>query len=107
MMIAMIRIVGWQMVYFSAISAAIFYIGLVILGYATEGPHYQIKFDLADPIRSTERLLVGIGVRALAASLHVAGVILDPLFEASAEIGEWFTKLGSAETQARYRSRFI
>jgi hypothetical protein len=106
-MIAMIRLVGLQIVYISAISAALLYIGLVILGYATEGPHYQVKFDLADPIRSMERLLVGIGVRVLAATLHVAGVIFDPLFEASAEIGEWFTKLGSAETQARYRSRFI
>jgi hypothetical protein len=54
-----------------------------------------------------ERLLVRIGVRALSAFLYAAGVLLDPLFEASAEIGEWFTNLGSAEIQARYRSRFI
>ena len=106
-MIAMIGTVGWQVIYFLAIASALLYIGLVILGYVIEGPHYQIGFALADPIRSTERLLVGIGVRALSAFLYAAGVLLDPLFEASAQIGEWFTKLGSAETQARYRSRFI
>lgn len=106
-MIAMIGIVGWQIINLLAIASALLYIGLVILGYATEGPRYQIKFDLADPIRSMERLLVGIGVIALAAFLYAVGVLLDPLFEASAEIGEWFTNLGSAETQARYRSRFI
>lgn len=106
-MIAMIGMVGWQIIYVLAVASALLYTGLVILGYATEGPNYQMKFDLGDPIWSTERLFVGIGVRALSAFLYAAGVLLDPLFEASAEIGEWLTNLGSAETQARYRSRFI
>jgi len=106
-MIAIMGTVGWQIIYVLAAASALFYIGLVILGYATEGPHYQIKFSLAEPIRSTERLMVGIGVRALSAFLYASGMLLDPLFEASAEIGDWFTNLGSAETQARYRSRFI
>jgi len=106
-MFAIIEMVSWQIIYVLAIASALLYLGLVILGYATEGPQYQIKFEFAEPIRSTERLLVGIGVRCLSVFLRAAGALLDPLFEASAEIGEWLTNLGSAETQARYRSRFI
>ena len=106
-MIAMMGMVGWHIINYLAIAGALLYIGLVILGYATEGRNYQVRFGFADPIRSTERLMVGTGVRVLSASLYAAGVLLDPLFEASAEVGEWLTHLASAETQARYRSRFI
>lgn len=106
-MIALAGIVGSPIIYFPVIAGALFYLGLVLLGYATEGPQYQMKFDFANPIGSTERLMVGIGVRVLSGFLSAAGMLLDPLFEASAEIGEWVTNLGSAETQARYRSRFI
>lgn len=106
-MFAIMEIVSWQIIYIVTIASVLFYLGLVILGYASEGPQYQIKFAFAEPIRSTERLLVGIGVRCLSVFFRAVGVVFDPLFETSAEIGEWLTSLGSAETQARYRSRFI
>ncbi len=106
-MTAIINLVGWHAVHFLWITSAIIYAGLVILGYAMEGARYQIRFNCDSIFRSAERLLVGIGVRALGLILHAASAILDPLFETSAQVGEWFTRSSSAETQARYRSRFI
>jgi hypothetical protein len=83
------------------------YLVLVGLGYATEGPRYQLRFDVRHPIITARRLLVGVGVRLAAWLLRVAKRLLDPLFEASAEVGDWFADHASPETRSRIRSRFI
>lgn len=84
-----------------------FYAALVGVGYITEGPHYRFKFDAHHPFYSTRRLLVGLGIRLTARILHLAQILLSPLFEASAEVGEWVAQRTSPETQARLHSRFI
>lgn len=83
------------------------YLVLVGLGYATEGPHYQLRFDVRHPIITARRLLVGLGVRLAARLLRVAKLLLDPLFEASAEVGDWVADHASPETRSRILSRFI
>lgn len=87
--------------------AAAVYLGLVAIRYATEGPHYHFRFDVDHPYRSTERLAVGWGVRVAARILRVLRALLDMLYEASAEVGDWATQHASAETQARLRSHFL
>jgi hypothetical protein len=82
------------------------YAGLVALGYATEGPEYHFSFNLRSPLRSTERLLVGLGVRITGAIVRLGKSALENLFEASAEVGEWFVRRNPS-LQEHVRSRFL
>jgi hypothetical protein len=102
-----IDVIGWQALGIFSITSAVMYVGLVILGYVTEGPRYQMRLDSTKPFRSFGRLLLGLGVAVIALLHRLGNAVLDPLFEASAQVGEWFTGQSSAETQTRYRSRFI
>jgi hypothetical protein len=97
---------GHQAAGFVELASAGVYAGLVALGYATEGPEYHFRFDLRKPVRSTERLLVGLGVRLMGAIVRLAKSALENLFEASAEIGEWFVRRNPS-VQERVRSRFL
>lgn len=83
------------------------YAGLVAVGYVTEGPSYHFGFDVRNPFRCAERLLVGLGVRATGTLLKLAQSTLDMLFEASAEVGEWFTRRTTPAIQEHIRSRFL
>ncbi len=66
------------------------YAGLVVAGYAAEGPHFQLKFDAHAPLRSVERLAVGAGVRLIGLVKRGAQPALDLLYDASADVGEWY-----------------
>jgi len=107
---AMTRIIdmlGWQLFNILSLTGAVFYFSVVILGYATEGPGYQIRFNLAHPFRSIVRVFVGIGIKAMNLLVRLGSALVDPLVEAGADVGEWVIGRTSEETQARYRSRFI
>lgn len=54
-----------------------------------------------------KRQLVSQGVRFAAWALRVGEFLLDPLFEASAEVGEWFTDHASPQIRSSIKSRFI
>ena len=97
----------WLALDFLGLVLLAFYSVLVGVGYVTEGPRYQFKFDMRYPVYSTQRLLVGLGVRLTAWMLRLAQVLLSPLYEASAEVGEWAAQRASRETQSRLRSRFL
>jgi len=97
----------WRTLDFFGLVFLALYAVLVAIGYLTEGPRYQFKFDESFPFYSTQRLLVGLGVLLTAWMLRVAQILLSPLYEASAEVGEWVAQRTSPETQARFRSRFI
>jgi len=102
-----LRIIAGEAVNVLGVVLAITYAGLVMLGYATEGLRYQLKFDWRYPLYSIKRLLVGVGIRIAAWTLRIVQFLLNPLFEASAEVGDWVTERAGVETKARYRSRFI
>ena len=97
----------WHALNFLGLVFLAVYAVLVGVGYVTEGRHYQFKFDVHNPFYSTRRLLVGLGVRLTAWMLRLSQGLLSPLYEASAEVGEWVAQRTSQETQARLRSRFI
>ncbi len=80
------------------LAGGILYAGLVLMSYRTEGPHYRVRFDSKDPARSAQRLLVWLGVKALAFVMRVGIPILGMLSEASAVVGEWFLRRASPET---------
>ncbi len=61
----------------------------VILTLRSAGSTYELKFDPRDPARSTERLLVWLGVRTLAATMAGLKAALEILEDTSADVGEW------------------
>jgi len=89
-----------------AIAVGLLYAGMVLMTYRTDGPHNRLSFELRDPVRSAEHLVVWLGVMALDACLRFARVILNMLLEASAEVGEWFISR-SLTMQESVRSRFL
>ena len=56
----------WHALNFLGLVLLAFYSVLVGVGYVTEGPRYQFKFDARYPVYSVQRLLVGLGVRLTA-----------------------------------------
>ena len=59
------------------------------------------------PARYAERLLVWTGTKLAAAIAGALRWILDPLYEASAEVGTWVLSKSGSQVQARVRSRFL
>ena len=106
-MLPALRTMSLELIGLVEITLVIAYLGLIVVGYATEGPDYQFKFDVQRPLSSSKRVLVGLGVRLAALVLGVAELILNPLYEASAQVGDWVTEHSSPETQERFRSRVM
>jgi hypothetical protein len=106
MLAAAYRVITMEAINAMIVSLGAAYLVLVILGYATEGPHYQFRLDLHHPVITAKRLLVGLGVRLVNWMLRLALFLLDPLFEASAEVGDWFADHTTPGIRNRIRSRF-
>ena len=106
-MVSEFRLITFEAINVVVASLTMAYIVLVFLGYATEGAHYEIRFDARRPVMTAKRLLVGLGVRFAAWMLRIGQLLLDPLFEASAEIGDWFADHAGQEIRESIRSRFI
>jgi hypothetical protein len=87
--------------------AGLIYTGLVLTGYATEGPHYQPRLSVWDPIGSALRLLIWSGVRILHIFLTLLRLILDQLFAASGEVAAWTVERSSPDIQRKLRQRFL
>jgi hypothetical protein len=82
------------------------YSGRVLASYRNEGPQPRPIFHLRDPEGSAERLLLWLGVKALALGVRIVVRIFGVLTEASAEVGEWYLRERAPEVQASFRSRF-
>ncbi len=89
------------------VAFGLLYLGLVGMTYRTDGAGTPLRIDLGDPVRSAERFLVWSGVKAVAAFLRSARAVLDALFEASAEIGDWYLRRRGRNTQSELLSRFL
>jgi hypothetical protein len=105
--VAELKAISMVLTTFLGLAASLTYLGLVALGYVTEGPRYHFKFDLRDPLGSAKRLLVGLGVRLTGWTLHLGEFLMTPLFEASAEVGDWIAEHSGPETREHLRSRFM
>ena len=106
-MATVIGTIIWEAFSTLGIVLAVAYLGLVIMAYTSEGPRFQPKFDKRRPAYSTMRILIGLGVHLSIWSVRAADLLLTPLFEAAAQVGDWIAERGGPETRERYRSRFI
>jgi hypothetical protein len=89
------------------VAGGLLYAGLVLMSYRTDGLRSPLRLELADPARSVQRLMVWLGVKAVAATVGASKAFLSVLSETSAEVGVWFLRRRSAEVQAAFRSRFL
>ena len=105
-MVAHLSIVFGYLLKLVAVAAGALYVGMVLMRYRTDGPHCRLSFELRDPTRSVQNLVVWLGVRVFVACLRPARAIFDMLLEASAEVGEWFMRRSPAVRQSM-RSRFL
>ena len=97
----------WDVVKLMAGMLALVYAILVYATYEMEGARYQARFQLTRPARSGERLLIWTGVRIIDVIFRLAKSILNQLFAASAEVGEWAVEKSSPAVQRKVRSRFL
>jgi len=88
------------------VAATALYVGVVLVSYRTAGPRYRLDLNLQQPARSTQQLIVWLGVKLLEGCVRIAKSILNTLLEASAEVGEWFMRRSPA-VQESIRSRFL
>jgi hypothetical protein len=105
-MVTHLSIVFGHFLTWLAVAAGALYAGMVLMRYRTDGPHYRLGFELRDPARSAQHLLVWLGLKVLVACLRIVRTILNMLLEASAEVGEWLIRL-SPTVQESVRSRFL
>jgi hypothetical protein len=105
-MVTYLSIVLGHLLKLLAVAAGAIYAGMVLMRYRTDGPHYRLSFELRDPARSVQHLVVWLGVRVLDACLRFAGAVFNMLLEASAEVGEWLMRRSPAVRQSM-RSRFM
>lgn len=106
-MAAMVSVVLAGILKLLLVAGVAVYVGLVSMSYRTDGPHWPLRLELSDPARSAERLLVWLGVKAVAAVIGMGRGLFNMLSEASAEVGEWFIRRRNPEVQAEVRSRFM
>jgi hypothetical protein len=105
-MVTYLSIVFGHLLKLVAIAAGAIYAGMVLMRYRTDGPHYRLSFELRDPVRSVEHLVIWLGVKVLEVCVWFTRDILNMLLEASAEVGEWFIRR-SLILQESVRSRFL
>lgn len=95
-----------QLLTWLAFAPGALYAGMVLMRYRTEGPHYRFSFQLQDPARSVQGLVVWLGVKALGGCLRIARLIWNILLEASVEVGESYIRIRPAVREStRSRSR--
>lgn len=87
-MLSTLRILWVVTSKFCWITVMLIYLGLVLTAYRTDGPSFRPPMTLDEPVRSSERFLVWLGVRAVTRLLRASRVILETFFEASADVGE-------------------
>ncbi len=72
------------------IAVGLLYLALVLTAYRMDGPFYRPRMALDEPVRSSGRFVVWLGVRAVARLVRTTRAALETFFEASADVGEWY-----------------
>jgi hypothetical protein len=88
------------------LAGGIIYAGLVLKRYRAYGPQPRPVFHPQEPGRSIERLLLWLGVKALALNVQLVLQAFGMLTEASAEIGEWCLQERAPAVEAAFGRRF-
>lgn len=97
----------WIVFKLLVIVLGLIYAVLVYAAYDMEGSHYQAHLQLTKPARSGERLLIWTGVKIVDTAVRFAKSVLNQLFAASAEVGEWAVEKSSPSVQRKVRSKFL
>ena len=105
-MVTYLNMVLGHLLTWLAFAAGAVYAGMVLMRYRTDGPHHRLSFEVDDPARSLQHLVVWLGVKVLQGCLRITRAILNVLSEASAEVGERFMRLNPT-VQNSIRSRFL
>ena len=86
------------------VGAGLFFVRLIAVTYRTDGPFYPLRIDPDNPVRSAALLLAGLGARGVALLLRAGHGLLETLYEASADLGEWYVTrrgLGVDDSESR------
>ena len=67
-----------------------FYASIVLVNYRADGLPARPPIDLHDPLNSSKRWAIWLGVRVLDLLVRAAKPFFGMLSEASADVGEWF-----------------
>jgi hypothetical protein len=89
------------------IAAVLLYASLVAVTYVKEGPYFQLRWELGDPARSAERLLIWMGIKVITAMVRAFKRVLDLLYDASADVGTWVVSKSNTQVRERVASRFL
>ncbi len=71
--------------------AGVLFFRLIAMTYRTAAP-YALKIDRGYPMRSAALVVAWFGTLSLATLWRAVRALLDTLFEASAELGEWYVR---------------
>ena len=80
--------------------------GMTLRWYRIDGLSSFPGFQLREPARSAQRILIWLGVRAVDGFLGITSILRSELLEASAEVGEWYLRR-RPNVQENIRSRFL
>ncbi len=103
----LVKILFWVTLKVLLAAFGLIYLGLVGMTYRTVGPSYPLRISLGDPARSAERFLVWLGVRTSAALVRAGRATLTALFEASAEVGDWYFRRRGLDARSGFHSRLL
>ncbi len=84
------------------VAAGVLFLRLIALAYGTEGPSYPDR-NRGYAVRSTALLLAWLGAMGLAAALRAGRALLETLYEASADLGEWYVSRGGLDVDSKSR----
>lgn len=83
------------------VAAGLLFCRLLALTYRTGEP---LKIDLGYPVRSVALAVAWFGTLSLAALWRPVRAVLDMLFEASAQLGEWYVRRRGLDANAERRA---
>ncbi len=105
-MLETVKMIIWVSLKLLAIGLAGLYAGLVLMAYRMDGPNYPLRINGRDPARATEHFLIWLGARAVALLARVGRQTLEVLFDASAQVGEWYGRRRGVDAHSIFHLRF-
>lgn len=98
---SMVQTLFWVASVLFLVAAGVLFLRQIALAYRTEGPSYPDR-NRGYAVRSTA-LLLAWGAMGLAAALRVGRVLLETLYEASADLGEWYVSRRGLDVGSKSR----
>ena len=97
---SMVQTLFWVASVLFLVAAGVLFLRQIALAYRTEGPSYPDR-NRGYAVRSTALLLAWPGARGLAGALRVGRALLETLYEASADLGEWYVSRRGLDVESK------